>query len=370
MADADTTEQSELPEQNPWLRPLVKVLTKGSTTDNTRVAQIACEAAQKLVLHGLLPVEATTEIVKVFTLTYFDPDMRNNQPVLQGLTYFLPVFCHSKVRNAQVMADIAVQLIARLLVNRDEIEDDEEAEMVGWPIITGQLSEWTDGRKVIGQTEIGLDGKLTSTAESELPHMELAINILERALTSTCSKDERKPLLSLLTKLHISATAPKLKEGEASNDELLETLQGLVSEAVEERIGVDATQRNALAKLDATLTKRLGDAAVVQEEREDTVTPETAKPSETPAAELRSSVARSSVAPSVDGSEMDVDEDDTMLAGMQGEGTRMPLEADDSDDDDESTPRASRVRATREATEKTEADIMDELLASDEEMTM
>jgi condensin complex subunit 3 len=68
---------------------------------------------------------------------------------------------------------------------------------------------------------------------------------------------------------------------------------------------------------------------------------------------------------------MDVDEDeDTMLAGMQGEGTRMPLEAEDSDDDDESTPRASRVRNTREGTEKTEADIMDELLASDEEMSM
>ncbi|KAJ4993555.1 nuclear condensin complex subunit [Stagonosporopsis vannaccii] len=372
-ADPDTTEQSELPEQNPLLKPLVKMLLRGIASDNVRVAQIACEAAQKLVFHGLLPVEAIEEIVKFFTLKYFDPDTDHIPAVRQGLAYFLPVFCHSKIKNAQLMAGIAVPIISRLLVIRDEIEEDEDAEMVGWPAITAHLSDWTDGRKVVGQTEAGLDGKVNLSVESELPHLALAVDILERALTSTCSKDERKPLLSLLSKLHISATAPNPKEGGSASHELLETLQGLVSEAVEERIGVDATQRNALAKLDATLTKRLGDAAnatVVQGDREDTVTPETAKTSETPAEEPRASVARSSVAPSVDGSEMDVDEDDTMLAGMQAEGTRMPLEADESDDDNESTPRAPRARATREATEKTEADIMDELLASDEEMTM
>ena len=362
-----------MPEQNPLLKPLVKTLLRGIDSDNVRVTQIACEAAQKLVLHSLLPVEAIEEIVKKFTLKYFNPDTDHKPAVRQALAYFLPVFCHSKIRNAQVMAGVAASVISRLVVDRDEIDEDGDAEMVGWPAITAHLSDWTDGRKVVGQTEAGLDGKIGFSADSELPHLVLAVDILERALTSTCSRDERKPLLSLLTKLHISATAPKSKEGEDTTHELLETLQGLVSEAVEESIGVDATQRNALAKLDATLAKRLGDAAnaaVGQEDREDTVTPETAKPSETPAEEPRSSVARSSVAPSVDGSEMDVDEDDTMLAGMQGEGTRMPLEAEDSDDDDESTPRAPQIRATREATEKTEADIMDELLASDEEMTM
>ena len=371
VPDPDTTEQSELPEQNPRLRPLVRVLLKGITSDNARVSRTACEAAQKLALHNLLPQEATAEIVKAFTITYFDPDGTSNPAVRQALSYFLPVFCHSKVENALLMAGVAVPIISKLLIIRDEIVDDEDAEMVGWPVITAHLSEWTDGRKVVGQTEMGLDGKMSSSAKSEMPHIALAVDILERALTSTCSKDERKPLLSLLTKLHISSSAPKRKEGETTDNELLETLQELVSEAVEDKIGVDATQRNALIKLETALTKRLGDATAAQEDREDTVTPETANPRETPAEEPRSSVARSSVAPSVDGSEMDVDEDDdTMLAGMQGEGTRMPLEADDSDEDDESTPRASQGRVTREATEKTEADIMEELLASDEEMTM
>ena len=367
MPDPDTTEQSELPDANPMLRPLVKVLLKGIASENARIGRIACEAAQKLVLHNLLPPEATAEIVKAFTLLYFDPDGISNSAVRQALTYFLPVFCHSKVKNAQLMAGITVPIVSKLLIIRDEIEDDEDAEMVGWPVITAHLAEWTDGRKVVGQTELGLDGKMSSSVESEVPHIALAIDILERALTSTCSKDERKPLLSLLTKLHVSPSPPKNKEEEGTINELLETLQGLVSEAIEDRIGTDATQRNALVKLEATLTKRLGDAvnATVVQDHEDTITPEAASARETPADEPRSSVPRSSVAPSVDGSEMDVDEDeDTMLAGMQGEGTRMPLEAD-SDEDNESTPRA-----TREGTAKTEADIMDELLASEDEMDM
>ena len=283
----------------------------------------------------------------------------------------MPVFCHSKIRNAQLMANVAVPAVSKLLHMRDEIVEDEEAEMVGWPVITGHLSDWTDGRKVVGQTETGTDGKTTVTAGSELPHLLLAINVLERALTSSCSKEERKPLLSLLTKLHVSPTAPKNLAAESQNNELLETLQGLVSEAVEDKLGVDATQRNALAKLEATITKRIGDAAdatiaAQEEDREETVTPETA------------AAPRESVARSVAGSEMDVDDDEeSLLNGLQGEGTRMPLNAGESeeeedDEDDASTPRAPR-RTREEEALKTEMDIMDELLASedeDEEMTM
>ena len=355
-------------------------MRKGVTSENPRVSRVACEAAQKLVLYNLLPPEHAEEIVKAFTLLYFDPEASLKPAVTQALSYFMPVFCHSKIRNAQLMANVAVPAVSKLLHMRDEIVEDEEAEMVGWPIITGHLSDWTDGRKVVGQIETGTDGKTTASAESELPHLLLAINVLERALTSSCSKEERKPLLSLLTKLHISPTAPKNLPADSQNNELLETLQGLVSEAVEDKLGVDATQRNALAKIEATLTKRIGDAADAtlaaaaaqdeEEDREETATPETA----TAAAAARGSVARS-----VAGSEMDVDDDDdedSLINGLQGEGTRMPLgagesEEEEEEEDEESTPRA--VRPSREEQIKTEMDIMDELLASedeDEEMTM
>ncbi|KAF1928325.1 uncharacterized protein M421DRAFT_63411 [Didymella exigua CBS 183.55] len=374
-SDPDTTEQSEVPEQSPLLRPLRKILLKGITSEDTSVGRVACEAAQKLILHSLLPEEETADIVRALTLTYFDPDGQNKPAMIQALGYFLPVFCHSRIKNAQTMAGVAVSVIGKLLVMRDDVDEDEDAaEMVGWPRITAYLADLTDGRKVVGQTETGSDGKTSSSGDSEVPHIMLAVEILERALNGTCSRDERKPLLALLTKLHIPPSAPQKTVSEPTA-ELLEALQALVSEAVEDRIGVDATQRNALTKLDATLTKRLGDAAtaaIAPEDREATVTPEAATARATPAEEARSSRARSSVAPSVDGSDMDVDVDDedSMLAGMQGESTRMPLEPDDGDDDGDSTPRASRVRSAREATAKTEADIVDELLASDEEMSM
>lgn len=364
--DPDTTDRSEVPEVNPRLKPFVKVLLRGITSDQNRVSFIACEAAGKLVLHNLLPSEAVAEILKAFIILYFDPEGASNSSVRQMMNYFLPVFCHSKVKNAQLVTGIIVTVIQKLMGIADEIEEDEDLQMVPWTTITSFLSDLTDGRKVVGQTELGLDGKMSSKAESELPHITLATDVLERALTSSCSRDERKILLSLLAKLHISPTAPKkTEENDSTDSELLETLQSLVSEAVSDKIGTDATQRNALVKLEATLTKRLGDAAnatVLQDDRddrEDTVTPETAT-RDTPA----------SVAPSVDGSEMDVDvddEDDTMLAGLQGESTRMPLDNDGSEEDGEGdvTPRA-----TREGTEKTEMDIMDELLASDDDEDM
>jgi condensin complex subunit 3 len=68
---------------------------------------------------------------------------------------------------------------------------------------------------------------------------------------------------------------------------------------------------------------------------------------------------------SVDGSEIgEEDEDDTMLAGMQAEGTRMPLESEGEEEEDEEeedelpTPRKPYQGVT-------EDDIMESLLASE-----
>ncbi|KAJ8105375.1 hypothetical protein OPT61_g10218 [Boeremia exigua] len=190
VADPDTTEQSELPEHSPILRPLMKVLIKGIESEDVHVSRTGRVAAQKLVLHNLLPPESTAEIVKSFTISYFNPDLNDKAVATQGLGYFIPVFCHSKIQNAQLMATVVVPVIAKLLVMRDEIEDNEDSEMVGWPNITAHLSEWTDGRKVVGQSEVGLDGKVSWSAASELPHLALAIDILERALTNTCTREE------------------------------------------------------------------------------------------------------------------------------------------------------------------------------------
>ncbi|KAI8933420.1 hypothetical protein NX059_010035 [Plenodomus lindquistii] len=389
VEDPDATTEDTEPIINPRLRPVTKILLKAFASNSHRLSLIACEAASKLLLLGILPPAPTAEILKAFVSTYFDPETAANPALRQALSYFLPVFCHSKLKNAHIMAQMAVPIISKLLLMREEdVEEEDVDEMVGWPVITAHLAEWTDGRKVVGATELGLDGKTSTSAEAEEPHIHLAIAVLERALTSTCTKDERKPLLSLLSKLHIAtssgARGRKPEDGGVDDEELRE-LHGLVGEAVEGRIGTDATQRNALAKMELLLTKRLGEVEVVthvqdgEAEGDEAVTPR-----HTPAAEDETegdatpvSAPRAAVEPSVDGSELSDDDDDeveaedtTMFAGMQGEGTRMPLEDDDDDndddDDDDGLPEESTLTIRgRRRDIVTEDDIMESLLQSE-----
>jgi condensin complex subunit 3 len=398
IPDPDASTEDAEPITNPRIRPVTKILLKAFSSDNKRISLISCTAASKLLLLGILPPQSTTEVLKAFVLTYFDPETATNPALRQALSYFLPVYCHSKLKNAKLMSEIAVPVISKLLIMRDEnVEEDDVDEMVGWPVITAHIAEWTDGRKVVGATEFGLDGKTSTIAEAEEPHMQLAIDILERALTSTCSKDERKPLLSLLGKLFItpSGTIRKGEEG-AVDEESFRTLHELVSEAVEGKIGTDATQRNALIKLESTLTKRLGEAAtqVQDTEVERTATPEATVA--TDATEVNeeeetdgdvtgastSRTKRKSAVPRVDDDEEEEEEEeeedeDTMLAGMQGESTRMPLEEEDDDnkeeeDDDESAAGHSTLTVGRDdrrsgRTTVTEDDIMESLLQSEME---
>lgn len=372
--DPDATTEDAEPKPNPLIRPTTKILLKAfNNSDNKRLSLIACTAASKLLLLGILPPASTAEILKAFTLTYFDPETATNPALRQALSYFLPVFCHSKLKNAQLMAQIAVPVMSKLLLMREETLDEEVDEMVGWPVITAHLSEWTDGRKVVGATELGLDGKTSTSAEAEEPHIHLSIEILERALTNTCSKDERKPLLSLLSKLFIAPSSSTRKGEDSTSEESLGTLQALVSEAVEGKIGIDATQRNYLYKLEVSLTKRLGEVEHVtqvpdQEDGNESVAP---SPDQTEANLEDQSQVDATELPAqgdVDGSEVgddDEEDEDTMLAGMQGEGTRMPLEEYGDESDDTELPAAKKKR-----TAVTEDDIVESLLASESEMEM
>lgn len=369
--DPDATEDSE-PPRNRHLKPITRILSKSISLENKDLSLIVCHAASKLLLLGILPQTSTAQILRAFVLVYFDPEFSKSLALRQALSYFLPVFCHSRLKNAQLMAHIAVPIISKLLLMREVESNEEFGEMVGWPVITGHISEWTDGRKVVGATELGLDGKTHTVAEAEQPHLTLAIEILERALSSACSKDERKPLLALLSKLYIAPSSPAKKSEENGDEDSLGTLHGLVVEAVEGKIGMDATQRTYLAKLEQTLTKRIGEVehdtqAGDEEGADETVTPTAEAATDVEMEDATEIVERQSSA-DVDGSELDAneeeeeEEEDTMLAGMQGEGTRMPLEDDGEDEDDDTTMQLP-VRRKRPAV--TEDDIMESLLASE-----
>lgn len=318
------------------MKPLAKAVLKGLKSDNHSISLISCTAASKLLLFDLLPPEETALVLREFTLAYFDPETAQHPGVRQALSYFLPTFCHSKLRNSVLMAQICVPIVTKLLQKKEDI-DEEDDEMVGWPVITAHLADWTDGRKVVNQTQLGLDGKSSTSLEAEEPHICLATEILEHTLSRGCTRDERKPLLTLLTKVYIAPT------GRAPDEEALNALQHLVTEAVESKLGMDATQRNYLTKLEVNLTKRIGDIETVTQVAEsdaETVTPETTEVPET--------------APKEEETE---EEEDTMMAGMQAESTRVPLDLEE--DDDVEMEDATKSIAV------TEDDIVNSLLASE-----
>ncbi|KAL5117401.1 chromosome condensation complex Condensin, subunit G [Pleosporales sp. CAS-2024a] len=368
--DPDATEEDAEP-TNPLVRPITKLLLKAfNHSENKRMNHVACTAASKFLLFGVLPPEQMADILVAFTLTYFDPETANNPALRQTLSYFLPVFCHSKLKNAHLMAEVAVPIVSKLLTMRAVTLDEEADDMVSWPVIAAHLSDWTDGRKVVGATELDEDGKTTVSAEAEEPHIQLSIAILERALASTCTREQRKPLLSLLSKLFIAPSSTAKKTDKCTVGESLTTLHELLTEVLDDESKTDATQRKTLTKLENTVAKRLSEldqprqAAGEQTE----VTPSAApSPSQTEVMmDDRSQADATELAEvqDVDGSEIgdeeEEDDDTTMLAGMQGEGTRMPLEDYEDDTDDSAIPAQKRMRPTI-----TEDDIMEDLLASE-----
>ena len=122
-------------------------------------------------------------------------------------------------------------------------------------------------------------------------------------MLTTVTEDERKPLLTLLAKVYISPTSST--NPQPSNQEPLQALHGLVTEALETKLAPDATSRNVLSKLEITLTKRLGEVEVVIQTVEDETV--------------------------IGKGEEEAEE--TMLGEAQAEGTVMPLGGSDEDEE-------------------------------------
>lgn len=56
----------------PWFPK--KMNAKSFRSDNTQISLMACTAASKLLLLGILPPAATADILRAFVLSYFDPE--------------------------------------------------------------------------------------------------------------------------------------------------------------------------------------------------------------------------------------------------------------------------------------------------------
>ncbi|KAL6722132.1 chromosome condensation complex Condensin, subunit G [Lecanora helva] len=241
-----------------------KMLTKGVKAQHTPEVQSAATiAACKLMLTSVINDE---DILKKLVVCYFDPATKENAGVSQALSYFLPVYCHSRKENMERMAAIAASVMHSVVEMSEDLEEGED--MVGLNLVGTMLVDWTDARKLVVQDEAAVSwneaGKEDQAPNGDI-HLDLAVSLLERAMNNTCSKEigeDKKAFITMLGKLCITAN---------SSTEKLESAAVLVTEAIDDKIASEASSRNALNKLHLALNKAIGQAGKARKNHNDAV---------------------------------------------------------------------------------------------------
>ncbi|KAF3479663.1 condensin complex component cnd3 [Arthroderma uncinatum] len=310
----------------PFQKPLLKAFAKALKTSTLPHAQSAAVIAltKMLLTNALSPSSpsippsikefndnSVATLLQSLVLAFFNPRTRDNLALRQALTYFFPVYCHSHITNAQHMRRIAVPAIRTVLAAVDdfyalEAEEDSDGEIDGsvgeketkalMTGVVGMLTEWTDDRRIIG---LGGGGDPLAPASlstnsmlrpSESLHLALTKDILQRVLGvggfATAPREERKYLLSMLSKLHLPTPAPmpssrassRVPEGapddresrrssirtdnmtsqlQEDDDELPLLVKDLLDQAISAGVAGDAASRNALVKAKNSVLKLL-----------------------------------------------------------------------------------------------------------------
>lgn len=244
-------------EENPLIKPILKAYSRSIKSGDPAVQSTGATALSKAMLSRLI---TEPDLLKQLVVAYFDPDTADNAQLRQSLSYFLPVYCHSRAENATRMVSVACSVIAKLATIREafleEVADAEEEEdgMVKLSAVGNMLLDWTDPRKIFGFAEAaGAAGAADGASET---HYLFAESILERLVTSQVSKDEKKVLFSVLGRLHMPPAG--------CDGERLKSVLELLTEAVDTKVASDATSRNVLAKLQTQLLKQMHDVMTLE----------------------------------------------------------------------------------------------------------
>jgi condensin complex subunit 3 len=188
-ADGDT----EM-EPNPLVKPIYKMYSKGLRSADLTVQTTVCTALAKLMLASTIQ---DPDLLKQMVLAYFDPETQGNPSLRQALTYFLPVYCHSRLQNAILLAKVAVPVLHALSERADDL--DEEEEMVGLTLVAAQIADWTDPRKTV----TSLQGPSTTNEEEVDGHLVLAEELLDKILTPGCNSKSFFFFLPQVEDLHL-----------------------------------------------------------------------------------------------------------------------------------------------------------------------
>ncbi|EAW14896.1 condensin subunit YCG1 [Aspergillus clavatus NRRL 1] len=310
-------------------KPLLKVFARALRASSPNTVQTAAATGlSKLLLTNTFSPSgsnipqaiqeynesAVETLLQSLIVSFFHPRTRENPAFRQSLAYFFPVYCHSRLENTQHMRRVAVPVVRAVLnaaeeyysLEAEEDSDGEIDESVGekelkalMAGVVGMLAEWTDERRVVGLGgEKVLAGGPASSSACGFVHLALVKDILERVLgvssgTNRCSKDEKKLLFSLLSKLYVAPPALPSRSGSRApesddafrssirsgnggeivspeNAALALEVKELLDETIQEGLAAEAAGRNALVKVKNSILKLI---AAAQGVRSDSVRP-------------------------------------------------------------------------------------------------
>ena len=175
-------------EASQTLKTVIKMFGKSLKSADPEVQATGANALAKLMLSQLI---TDTTLLKQLVMCFYDPETISNKHLRQALSYFLPVYCHSRAANAERMASVATGVIARFTTLREAFLDDENSkegdEIVTLATAGELLVDWTDPRKIVGNDKVpgrNAKGEDGSSHAGDMTHFVLAEQILERLVTS------------------------------------------------------------------------------------------------------------------------------------------------------------------------------------------
>ncbi|KAI6040837.1 nuclear condensing complex subunit [Pisolithus marmoratus] len=207
-----------------------------SVEDADKVQALMCIGLAKLVLSGIVSDE---RVLKSLVVAYLSPDTADNQELRQCLSYFFPVFSYSSSVNQRQMMQITMPLFEQLARATRELEDDQE--MVTPPQIIGMFVDWTDPQKAFDVQGQKIDNSI---------HVDLAADIMKALFKDDMEKEDKKVLCQVLGRLYLP---------DAADDDKIRTIKLLIHNLGTRRPLRDTAARNALAKFDASLSKKYAD---------------------------------------------------------------------------------------------------------------
>ena len=175
-------------------KQILKIFAKGMKAEKAPDVQAAATIALcKLMLTSVITDD---DLLRTAVVLYFDPASKDNAGVRQALTYFLPVYCHSRRENMERMANVAGGVIHAIVDLAEEMDEGEE--MVGVGVVGNMLVDWTDARKLVVSDEAAVSwdeaGKQQVKAVNGDVHLILAESLLERLLGHGCSSKKLIPI--------------------------------------------------------------------------------------------------------------------------------------------------------------------------------